>query len=90
MNIDRQAGPCAQIIADTVYLLDVLVVIVYISHCKVIVGLLIIARGLSVPRAGGGGGGGGRKFLLTDFIFAKNVPGVLKRTQKMGGGSRKI
>ena len=33
-------------IADIVYLLDVLVVIVYISHCKVIVGLFIIARGL--------------------------------------------
>ena len=33
-------------ISDTVYLLDVLVVIVYIAHCKVIVGLFIIARGL--------------------------------------------
>ena len=33
-------------IADIVYLLDVLVVIVYISHCKVIVGIFIIARGL--------------------------------------------
>ena len=33
-------------IADIVYLLDVLVVIVYISRSKVIVGLFSIARGL--------------------------------------------
>ena len=31
-------------IADTVYLLDVLVVFVYISHSEVIVGLFSIAR----------------------------------------------
>ena len=32
MNIDRQAGRCY--ITDIVYLLDVLVVIVYISYCN--------------------------------------------------------
>ena len=66
--IDRLDHVCRDI-AYTVYLLDdVLVVIVYISHCTVIVGLFIIARGLrwvSVPR--------GWKFLLTTHFFLQKM-----------------
>ena len=51
-------------IADIVYSLDVLVVIFYISHCKAIVGLFIIARALRWVfwGLGGGVGGGGGSF----------------------------
>ena len=42
-------------------------------------------------RAGGGGGGGGEvEFLTEKKCPLRNVPGVLKRQKKFGGGGRKI
>ena len=66
-------------IADIAYLLDVLVVIVYISHCNCWIIYYCMRIEVSVLRAGRGRGGGGS-------FFAKSVPGVLKRQKKFLGG----
>ena len=50
-------------IADIVYSLDVLVVIVYISHCNALLGLFRIE--VSVLRTGQGCGGGGVEVFIT-------------------------
>ena len=58
-------------ITDIVYLLDVLVVIVYIMICHTaIVGIIYYCMriGVSVLRTGRGRAGGGVKFL-TEFFF---------------------
>ena len=39
-------------------------------------------------RAGGGGGGGEVEFLTEKKIPLRNVPGVLKRKKKFGGGAK--
>ena len=46
-------------IADIVYLLDVLVVVVHISHSNCWITYYCTRIEVSVLRAGGGGGGGG-------------------------------
>ena len=64
--------------------IDVLVVIVYISHCNCWIIYYCTRIEVSVLRAGRGGGGGG----LEVFVRKKNVPGVLKRKKKCGGGAK--
>ena len=74
-------------IADIVYLLDVLVVVVHISHSNCWITYYCTRIEVSVLRAGRGVGvwGGGWKFLVTEFVFfAKKCPGVLKL--RTGGG----
>ena len=72
-------------ITDIVYLLDVLVVIVYMSYCNCWDYLLLHEDWgeCSDDWAGacrwGGGGGGGEVEFLTE---KKKVPGVLKRQKK--------
>ena len=81
-------------IAEIVYLLDVVVVMVYIAHCHCWIIYYCTGIEVSVLRAGRGW-----KFLLTEIFFAKkcswvlntqtefkNVPGVLKRTHIFLGG----
>ena len=88
-------------IADSVYLLDVLVVVVHISHSKCWSTYYCTRIEVSVLRAGACGvwrglGGGGWNFcLVTENVFSlRNVPGVLKRQTKKyffgGRGRRKI
>ena len=60
-------------IVGIVYLLDVLVVVVHISHSK----CWITYRC------------GGWKFLVTEFFSQKHLPGVLKRKKNWGGGEAK-
>ena len=63
-------------IADIVYLLDVLVVVVHISHSNCWSTYYCTRIEVSVLRAGrrrGGDGGGGWKFLITDFFFRNNI-----------------
>ena len=63
-------------IADIVYLLDVLVVVVHISHSKCWNTYYCTRIEVSVLRAGrgrGGKGGGGWKLLVTEFFFRKNI-----------------
>ena len=58
-------------ITDIVYLLDVLVVVVYISHCNFWIIYYCTRIEVSVLRAGRGRGGGvGWEFILTEK-FAK-------------------
>ena len=78
-------------IADIVYLLDVLVVIVYISHCNCWDYLLLHKDWgeCSEDWAGASGWGGGLwwKFLLTEKVFPlRNVPGVFFKNVFLGGG----
>ena len=77
MNIGRQAG---WYITDIVYLLDVLVVIVYMSFCNCWDYLLLHEDWgeCSEDWAGraGGGGGGKVEFLTENFFSLRNVPGV--------------
>ena len=74
-------------ITDILYLLDVLVVIVYMSYCNCWDYLLLHEEWgeCSEDWAGmwGGGGGGGVKFLTEKKIPLRNVPGVLKRQKKI-------
>ena len=66
-------------ITDIVYLLDVLVVIVFMSYFNCWDHLLLRTRiGVSVLRTGRGRGGGWN-FLTEKIIPLRNVPGVLKR-----------
>ena len=78
-------------ITDIVYLLDVLVVIVYMSYCNCWDYLLSHEDWgeCSEDWAGACRWGGGDVEFLTEIFFFKNVPGGLKRTQKKkisGGG----
>ena len=66
-------------IADIVYLLDVLVVVVHISHSNCWSTYYCTRIEVSVLRAGRRRGGGWKFFSPTKFCFFKNVPGVLKR-----------
>ena len=68
-------------IAGFMYLLDVLVVVVHISHSncwntyyctRIEVSVLRARRGRG-GWGGGGGGGGWWKFLVTEFFFCKNI-----------------
>ena len=88
--------------AGFMYLLDVLVVVVHISHSncwstyyctRIEVSVLRAGRGRRDGGYGGGGGGGGWKFLVTAFLFAKTSSWGLKTQKKKiggGGGRRKI
>ena len=80
-----------------VYLLDVLVVIVYMSYCNCWDYLLLHENWgeCSEDWAGACRWGGGGVEYLTEYLFSlRNVPGVLKRKKKKnlggGGGGRKI
>ena len=67
-------------ITDIVYLLDVLVVIVYMSYCNCWDYLLLqCSWGLKTQKKNWGGG----EFFSILIFFFKNVPGVLKRMQKI-------
>ena len=74
-------------ITDIVYLLDVLVVIVYMSYCNCWVYLLLHEDSgeCSEDWAGAcrwGGGGGEVEYWTENFFPLRNVPGVLKRQTK--------
>ena len=70
-------------IAGFMYLLDVLVVVVHISHRNCWEYLLL-------HQDWGEWEGGGRKFLVTDIFFSqKHLPGVLKRKNKNKLGGRR-
>ena len=80
-------------ITDIVYLLDVLVVIVYMSFCNCWDYLLLHEDWGECSEDWAGAckwGGGEVEFLTEHFFSAKNVPGVLKRMQTKiyfsGGG----
>ena len=62
-------------IADSVCLLDVLVVVVHISHSNCWSTYYCTRIEVSVLRAGRGRGGAGGwwKFLVTEFFFRKNI-----------------
>ena len=69
-----------------VYLLDVLVVIVYMSYCNCWDYLLLHENWGECSEDWAGacrwGGGGGVEYLTEIFFSLRNVPGVLKRKQK--------
>ena len=71
-------------ITDIVYLLDVLVVIVYMSYCNCWDYLLLHEHWGECSEDWGGGAcrwGGGEVDFLTEIFFPlRNVPGVLKRS----------
>ena len=71
-----------------VYLLDVLVVIVYMSYCNCWDYLLLHENWgeCSEDWAGACRWGGGVEYLTEIFFSLRNVPGVLKRKKKWGGG----
>ena len=72
--------------ADSVYLLDVLVVVVHISHRNCWSTFYCTRIEVSVLRAGRGRGGGGER---KQIFYFKNVPGVLKHMHTFffpGGG----
>ena len=80
-------------ITDIVYLLDVLVVIVYMSYCNCRDYLLLHEDWgeCSEDWAGACRWGGGEVEYLTENLFSlRNVPGVLKRPKKIWGGGAKI
>ena len=85
-------------ITDIVYLLDVLVVIVYICHTAIVGIIYYCTRiGVSVLRTGRGraGGGGGRWNIELKFFFAKKCSWGLKTRKKKiiifgGGGGEKM
>ena len=86
-------------IADIVYLLDVLVVIVYISHCNCWIYYLLLHEDWGECSEGwagawwwwwGGGGGGGSFYELKLFFSQTNVLGVLKLLGGGGGGGEKF
>ena len=80
-------------ITDIVYLLDVLVVIVYMSYCNCRDYLLLHENWgeCSEDWAGTCRWGGGVEYLTEHFFSLRNVPGVLKRQKKkkyLGGGEK--
>ena len=67
-------------ITDIVYLLDVLVVIVYMSYCNCWDYLLLHEVGVREVGVRGGGGCVWEVEFLTENLFSlRNVPGILKR-----------
>ena len=72
-------------ITDIVYLLDVLVVIVYMSCCNCWDYLLLHENWgeCSEDWAGACRWGGGVEYLTENKFSLRNVPGVLKRQKKM-------
>ena len=81
MNIDRQAGRYRDI-ADIVYLLDVLVVVVHISYSNCWITYYCTRIEVSVLKAGWGWGPGW-KFLVTEKKIAKIFSWGLKTQKKM-------
>ena len=80
-------------ITDIVYLLDVLVVIVYMSYCNCWDYLLLHEDWGECSEDWAGAcmwGGGEVKFLTEKKFPLRNFPGVLKRKKKLGGGANKI
>ena len=81
-------------ITDIVYLLDVLVVIVYMSYCNCWDYLLLHENWGECSEDWAGAcrwGGGGVEYLTETNFSLRNVPGVLKRKKKKkkkisGGG----
>ena len=72
-------------ITDIVYLLDVLVVIVYMSYCNCWDYLLLHEDWGECSEDWAGAcrwGGGGVEYLTETFFSLRNVPGVLKRKKK--------
>ena len=70
-------------ITDIVYLLDVLVVIVYMSYCNCWDYLLLHENwGECSEDWAGRAGGGGVEYLTEKKFPLRNVPGVLKRKKK--------